>query len=179
MTPITISPSRPQGLRMSIRSLAHSPTRSLASWSRGGHRARSLARVLTAFAALVLVSGCGDTRLRPPGAQVADASEGRVAAAGDSSTASEREAGRAELVRYGCGSCHTIPGIRGADAMVGPPLTAWGRRVFISGRLPNNRENLVHWIMEPQAVEPGTAMPNLGVSEREARAMAAYLEALR
>ncbi len=73
-------------------------------------------------------------------------------------------------MNFGCGSCHTIPGVRGADAMVGPPL---------NGRLPNTPENLVHWIVTPQTVEPGTAMPNLGVSEREARDMAAYLYKLR
>jgi cytochrome c1 len=31
------------------------------------------------------------------------------------------------------------------------------------------------WIQSPQAIAPGTAMPDLGVSEREAQAIAAYL----
>ncbi|MDP8960777.1 MAG: c-type cytochrome [Actinomycetota bacterium] len=76
---------------------------------------------------------------------------------------------------YGCGSCHTIPGIRGADGLVGPPLTRFHERAYIAGQLPNTPENLVHWIMNPQEVEPGTAMPDLEVVEEDARAIAAYL----
>lgn len=76
---------------------------------------------------------------------------------------------------YGCGSCHTIPGIRGADGLVGPPLTRFHERAYIAGQLPNTPENLVHWIRNPQEVEPGTAMPDLGVTEEDAREIAAYL----
>jgi cytochrome c1 len=58
---------------------------------------------------------------------------------------------------------------------VGPPLENWSRRGFIAGELPNNGANLIRWIMDPQGVEPGTAMPELGVSEEQARDIAAYL----
>ena len=75
----------------------------------------------------------------------------------------------------GCSFCHTIPGVRGADGTVGPPLTQFGRRVYIAGSLVNNQENLVYWIQEPDEVEPGTAMPDLGVSEEDALNMSAYL----
>jgi cytochrome c len=86
----------------------------------------------------------------------------------------------AELISsFGCGSCHTIPGIEGAEAVVGPPLTDMGRREYIVGNLPNEPNNMIRWLVDPQAVEPGTAMPNLGLSEREARHMAAYLYTLR
>ena len=51
-------------------------------------------------------------------------------------------AGRDKIRHYGCHGCHTIPGIAGADAMVGPPLTHWARRVYIAGELPNTPENL-------------------------------------
>jgi cytochrome c len=80
---------------------------------------------------------------------------------------------------YGCDACHTIPGVGGADAVVGPPLTKWALRSYIAGSLPNRPENLVRWIMNPHEIEPGTAMPNLGVSEAEARDIAAYLYTLR
>lgn len=83
--------------------------------------------------------------------------------------------GKQAIVAYGCGSCHTIPGVRGADGLVGPPLTAFGRRSYIAGELPNNAENLQYWIRDPQAVEPGTAMPDLGIGEIDARDIAAYL----
>ena len=79
------------------------------------------------------------------------------------------------LVSYGCGSCHTIPGVKGADALVGPPLTSFAKRSYIAGQLSNTPDNLVRWIQNPTEVEPGTAMPDLGVSAEEARNMTAYL----
>lgn len=83
--------------------------------------------------------------------------------------------GAAAIRAYGCGSCHTIPGIDGADGLVGPPLTSWRHRSFIAGTLPNSAENLARWIVRPEAVRPGTAMPDLGVTEADARDIAAYL----
>jgi cytochrome c len=87
--------------------------------------------------------------------------------------------GRSAIAQYGCGSCHLVPGIRDAVGMVGPPLIHWSRRAYIAGRLANTPDNLVHWIVAPQAIEPGTAMPMLGVSVDEARNIAAYLYTLR
>jgi cytochrome c1 len=87
--------------------------------------------------------------------------------------------GPAIAERYGCGSCHTIPGVTGARGLVGPPLLWWSRRTFIAGELPNTPENLVRWIRDPQSVEPQTAMPALGLSDAEARDVAAYLYTLR
>jgi cytochrome c1 len=62
---------------------------------------------------------------------------------------------------------------------VGPPLTSFARRTYIAGEVPNTLEYLVRWIEMPQAIEPGTAMPNLGVTEDQARDIAAYLYTLR
>ena len=83
--------------------------------------------------------------------------------------------GRRLLADYGCGSCHLIPGVRGARGMTGPPLTRWAERHEIAGLLLNSPRNLVDWIVDPQRLEPGTAMPALGVSEAEALDMAAHL----
>lgn len=150
-------------------------------------RASTQAFSCCAVVALMLLMSACDMRL-PPDASRDNAADATASAATVAATASgaslaagggDANAGRQALVNFGCGSCHTIPGVRGADAMVGPPLNAWSRRSFIAGRLPNTPENLVHWIVTPQTVEPGTAMPNLGVSEREARDMAAYLYKLR
>ncbi len=86
----------------------------------------------------------------------------------------------AALIRsYNCGSCHMIPGISDAQGLVGPPLMMFGRRTFIAGELPNSPANLVHWIASPESVEPKTAMPNLGLSDQQARDVAAYLYTLR
>jgi len=79
------------------------------------------------------------------------------------------------IERYGCGSCHTVPGIDRANGLVGPPLTRFGARSYVAGELPNNAENLRRWIEDPQAVEPGTAMPDLGVGPIDAQDIAAYL----
>jgi cytochrome c len=79
----------------------------------------------------------------------------------------------------GCGGCHTVPGVRNARGNVGPPLTAFGDRRFIAGMLANEPENLVHWIQHPQSVVPGNAMPEMGISEAQARDIAAYLYTLR
>lgn len=86
--------------------------------------------------------------------------------------------GRQALIDYGCVACHAIPGVPGADAYVGPPLDRFGRRSYIAGALVNNQDNLVRWIMSPQEIEPGTAMPDLGVTESDAVNMSAYLLSL-
>jgi len=91
-------------------------------------------------------------------------------------TASE---GAKVIVVKNCGSCHTIPGIRQAQGVVGPPLFFFSRRTFIAGELPNTPGNLLRWIRSPQSVEPNTAMPNVGLSEQQARDVAAYLYTLR
>lgn len=87
--------------------------------------------------------------------------------------------GRKALQQYACVSCHEIPHVVGAINPVGPPLAGMARRGFIGGVLPNTRENLVRWLRNPQAIDPRTAMPDLGVSEADAHHIAAYLETLR
>jgi cytochrome c2 len=83
--------------------------------------------------------------------------------------------GRRLIASYGCGSCHTIPGVPGANSMVAPPLKCFHQRTYIAGRLANNKENLIQWIQNPQQIDPGNAMPDLGVKEDEASDIAAYL----
>ncbi len=87
--------------------------------------------------------------------------------------------GREAISYYGCGACHTISGVPNADGNAAPPLDHFSRRAYIAGRLANTHENLARWIEDPQAVEPGTTMPNLGVTSEDARNIAAYLHSLR
>lgn len=87
--------------------------------------------------------------------------------------------GRALICSYGCGSCHTIPGIRGADATVGPPLAGIASRSYIGGVLPNDPDNMVRWLLDPPAVDSMTAMPNVGLNELQARDVAAYMYTLK
>ena len=87
--------------------------------------------------------------------------------------------GREFVERYGCGSCHVVPGIPSARGQVGPPLDSIARRSYLGGVLPNTAQNMIAWIRHPQKYAPKTAMPDLGVSEPEARDMTAYLYTLR
>ncbi len=109
--------------------------------------------------ALALLAAC----VRPPEAPP------RIIDRGDPA------AGAAAIERHACGACHIIPGIRGARSPVGPPLEAYSRRAFVAGTLPNNQDNLVRFLLDPDRVRPGTAMPDLGLTEREAEDIAAYL----
>ena len=88
------------------------------------------------------------------------------------------ERGRAALERFECGACHVIPGVRGAESFVGPPLDGFGRRVQLAGRFANSPEVLVRWLLDPPAMKADTAMPAVGVSESDARDIAAYLYTL-
>jgi cytochrome c2 len=83
--------------------------------------------------------------------------------------------GAESIRRFGCGACHVIPGIPGAAGEVGPPLAGVGGRAYIGGVLTNTPDHMVRWIVNPRAVDSLTAMPNLGVTEGDARDIAAYL----
>lgn len=87
--------------------------------------------------------------------------------------------GRQALHQYACTSCHIVPGLTGSSPHVGPPLQGMGSRELIAGTLANTPENMARWILETQAVKPGTAMPQLGVAPQDARDMAAYLATLK
>jgi cytochrome c2 len=92
-----------------------------------------------------------------------------------SSSDSGIESGRHLIASYGCGTCHSIPGVPGADSMVAPPLDRFYQRGFIAGRISNTMDNLSQWIQDPQKIDPGNAMPNLGVKPDEAHDIATYL----
>lgn len=86
--------------------------------------------------------------------------------------------GRIVVVREACGSCHAIPGVPQADGVAGPPLTHFAERTVVAGVLPNRPDELVLWLRAPQRVVPGNAMPDMGLSERQARDVAAFLYTL-
>jgi len=94
-------------------------------------------------------------------------------------TGGNPHAGKDAIRHYGCYTCHTIPGVAGAHGLVGPPLAEFGSRYVIAGELPNTAENLERWIQHPRQVEPHTLMPEMGVSDRDSRDIAAYLYTLK
>jgi cytochrome c2 len=81
-----------------------------------------------------------------------------------------------KIAHYGCPTCHVIPGIPGAVGKVGPSLDSLAQRSYVAGRLPNSEANLQIWIRHPQSIEPGVAMPEMGVTEDDARQIASFLE---
>jgi cytochrome c2 len=127
------------------------------------HRASRTALLLLASVATSALSGC---------------SHGEADAAALTGGGSPQRG--ATLIRsYGCGTCHTAPRVPGANATVGPNLQGIASRAYIAGVLPNTPNNMVTWIQNPQGVDEKTAMPNLGVSSRDARDIAAYLYTLK
>jgi cytochrome c1 len=87
--------------------------------------------------------------------------------------------GKAALAQYACQSCHVIPGVTGSKTFVGPQLAGFGKQELIAGKLGNSPENLVRWIVDPQRVDPVTAMPDMSVTRQDAVDMAAYLSSLK
>ena len=90
-------------------------------------------------------------------------------------TGGDPQRGEAMFIQYGCGSCHALDNVRDATGAVGPPLDGVADRVIIGGHLANNPQNMERWIRDPQHVSPGTAMPELGVGEGDARDITAFL----
>jgi cytochrome c2 len=87
--------------------------------------------------------------------------------------------GVSAIGRYGCGSCHQIPGIRRANGTVGPSLAGVARRTYLAGHVSNNPQDMMRWIQHPQQLERGSAMPEMNVSDSDARDITAYLYTLR
>ena len=85
------------------------------------------------------------------------------------------ERGEALFIQYGCGSCHLLKHVRKATGKVGPQLDGIGDRAIIAGKFANSPDNLEHWVRDPQTLNPGTAMPDLNVGERDARDISAFL----
>jgi len=86
--------------------------------------------------------------------------------------------GQAIYARLACVGCHTIQGVSGG--VIGPDLTHVGsRRTIAAGLLPNTPENLAAWLRAPERIKPGVKMPNLGLGEADARALATYLTSLK
>jgi cytochrome c len=110
---------------------------------------------------MVLLAGCGG---KPKEKQV----EG-----GDA------KLGKQLVTQYQCGACHRISEVRGAGGKAGPGLDGFGKLSYIAGDIPNQPDKLVAWLIDPPALKPGTAMPAMGLTEPEARHMAAYLYTLR
>lgn len=142
-------------------------------WLRAAER-RAEARLRRASAAaatiglvLLALPGCGRSE---------DGSNAGVSA---TSFGGDPGRGAEQIVATGCGACHTIPGITGADALVGPPLDKMGRRIYLAGLLRNTPDNMIAWLRNPQRIVPGNVMPDMHLTQEQARDIAAYLYTLK
>ncbi len=89
------------------------------------------------------------------------------------------EKGRRVIARVGCGACHEIPGVPGAAGIVAPSLRRFAGRTLIAGVHVNEPQVLVSWLRDAPELSPETGMPEMPISEQEARDAAAYLYTLR
>jgi len=130
-----------------------------------GFRVRNNIYCLILFGCFALLSGCGG-----------DNAARRI---GEVTTGGDPHHGANVIAYYGCGSCHTIPGISGAAGHAGPPLSGIASRIYIAGVIQNTPGNMMRWIENPKAVDEKTVMPNLGVTPKDAADIAAYLYTLK
>jgi mono/diheme cytochrome c family protein len=119
-------------------------------------------RIVVPLALLAVLAACREEQ--PAHLRIADGDAAR---------------GREVVARIGCGVCHAVPGVAGARGRVGPPLEGFGARSFIAGTIPNRPDLLMRFVRDAPSLAPATAMPDLPLSEAEARDVAAFLLTLR
>lgn len=93
-------------------------------------------------------------------------------------TGGRPEVGKQTVQRLGCGACHQIGGVLSSGGQVGTPLKGLTSRAEFAGKVANDPQSLITWIQHPQAISPGVGMPDIPMSDQDARDMAAYLYAL-
>ncbi len=103
---------------------------------------------------------------------------GKDEAAAPSVAGGDPKQGQHLIAQYQCAACHQIPEVPGAHGNAGPPLDAFGRKSYTAGGTRTPPDTRLRWLDNPQAMKPGTLMPDVGVSPEEARHMAAYLYSL-
>ena len=124
-----------------------------------------LAQISPAVVSLaLLLSGCGPSK-----------EDQRWAA---NITGGDPARGKIAIQHYGCIACHTIDGLN-SEALVGPPLTRMAGRSYLAGNMENNAPNMIRWIQKPREIHNDTAMPDVGVTDSDARDIASYLYQFR
>ena len=91
----------------------------------------------------------------------------------------EAQEGQRVFMASACNMCHAIAGTD-AQGTVGPDLSHFAsRRWLAAGTLPNTRENLRHWLENPQQVKPGNHMPVVQLDSQQLDALVAYIGSLQ
>jgi cytochrome c oxidase subunit 2 len=121
-------------------------------------------------------AGAAVQRQAKPAPQAADSAKAAPAQPQNPEVAK----GQKLFLMKGCVGCHGLVAYNAPKGLLGPNLANVGARTYIgAGTLPNTDENLAHWIRFPQEVKHGVLMPNLGVTEDEAKALVAFLRTHR
>jgi cytochrome c oxidase subunit 2 len=113
-----------------------------------------------------------------PAAQFEEWRRGQVAPARDPDTPS-RIHGQAVFTSLPCLVCHTVRGTP-AGGRTAPDLTHLGsRETLAAGTLPNTKDHLAGWILDPQTTKPGNAMPGTLIAAADLPDLLDYLGSLQ
>ena len=118
----------------------------------------------------------------PPRVPSAEAQSRPAAGAGVAKVTGDAIAGKTLFTTKGCVACHVAQGVPGAVGTIGPSLNGLGdagKRPQLASGEPNTPANIRGCIKDPQAKKPGTLMPSLGLSEKEADDLTSFLVTLR
>lgn len=96
----------------------------------------------------------------------------------NSNLSQSAQRGREVFFEVGCATCHAISGTDAVSAF-GPNLTHVANRQTIgAASLPNNRGNLGGWVVNAQAIKPGSHMPPVDIPAADLQALLDYLQSL-
>jgi cytochrome c oxidase subunit 2 len=89
------------------------------------------------------------------------------------------DAARETFLSLSCVSCHAVSGTPAAGRF-GPDLShLMSRATLASGMIPNTPPNLRAWLKDPQAIKPGSLMPNMQLNAGELDDVVRYLSSLK
>jgi cytochrome c2 len=129
--------------------------------------------VIVIVATVAVVSACAPPA--PPPAKEAKPAAGASAVSGDADN------GKQLFASKGCIACHVAQGVPGATGTIGPNLNGIGdpsKRPTLADGATNTPEHIREWIIDPQKAKPGTMMPNLGLSAKDADDLTAFMATL-
>ncbi len=90
--------------------------------------------------------------------------------------AGDPESGRRLFATTGCAGCHTLASLSNATGVSGPVLANVVLRPTLAGEaIPMTPETMTRWLLDPSALKPGTPMPNVGLTDPQARDITAFL----
>jgi cytochrome c oxidase subunit II len=93
--------------------------------------------------------------------------------------AAQQGAGFRAFTQNDCGSCHTLRGTS-ARGSIGPDLThLMSRKTLGALTIPNTRNYLGAWVLDPQKFKPGNKMPQLNIPAGQFTALMAFLRSLK